>query len=68
MPFRDYSGFDDAALKAMSAAYDAAIAKLGVKLDDPLTSKIAVRIAALASEGQRDSTKMCDEAVAGLAK
>jgi hypothetical protein len=67
MPFRDYSGFDDAALQAMSAAYDAAIAKIGLKPDDPLTSNIAARIAALASEGQRDPAKMCDEAIAGLA-
>jgi len=68
MPLRDYSGFDEAALKAMSAAYDAAIAKLGLGSDDPLTSNIAARIASLASEGQRDPTKLCDEAVAGLAK
>jgi hypothetical protein len=45
MPFRDYSGFDDAMLKAMTAAYDAAIAKLGIKAGDPRTSDIAARIA-----------------------
>jgi len=68
MPFRDYSNFDAAALKAMTAAYDAAIAKLGIKTDDPLTSNIAARIAALASEGQRDPVKLCDQASAGLSK
>ena len=66
MPFRDYSHFDDAALKAMSAAYDAAIAKLGIKTADPLTGNIAARIAALASEGERDPAKLCDQAIAGF--
>lgn len=68
MPFRDYSGFDDATLKAMTAAYDAALAKLGINSDDPRTSNIAARIAALASEGQRDPTKLCEQAIRGLAR
>jgi hypothetical protein len=68
MPFRDYSGFDDAVLKVMTAAYDAAIAKLGINNTDPRTSNIAARIAALASEGERDPTKLCDQAIAGLGK
>jgi hypothetical protein len=38
MPFRNYSGFNDATLKARSAAYDAAIAKLGIDESDPMTS------------------------------
>ena len=66
MPFRDYSGFNDATLKAMTAAYDAAKAKLGIKDSDPLTSNIAARIAALASEGGRDPVKLCDQALAGI--
>ena len=68
MPFRDYSNFDTATLKTMTAAYDAAIAKLHIKTDDPRTSNIAARIAALASEGQRDPVKLCDQAIAGLSK
>ena len=68
MPFPDYSNFDAAALKAMTAAHDAAIAKLAIKTDDPLRSNIAARIAALASEGQRDPVKLCDQAIAGLSK
>ena len=35
MPFRDYSGFDTATLDTMRAAYDAAIAKLGITPTDP---------------------------------
>ena len=54
MPFRDYARFNDATLKAMTAGYDAAIAKLGLTSSDPLTSNIAARIAALAAEGDRD--------------
>jgi hypothetical protein len=68
MPFRDYSGFNDAALKAMTAAYDAAISKLEIQSDDPRTSNLAAIIAALASEGERDPAKLCDLAMAGLSK
>lgn len=68
MPFRDYSGFDAATLKVMTAAYDAAIAKLGIENTDPRTSNIAARIAAMASEGERDQAKLCDQAIAGLPK
>ena len=51
MPFRDYSVFDEKTLKAMGAAYDAAIAKLGIDANHPMTSNVAARIAALVSEG-----------------
>ena len=68
MPFRDYSNFDDAMLKSMTAAYDAAIAKLNIKTGDPRTGKVAARIAALASEGQSDPVKLCDQAIVGLTK
>ena len=66
MPFHHYSAFDDAALKAMTAAYDAAIAKLAIKAGDPLTSTIAGRIAALAANGERDPAKLCDKAILRL--
>jgi hypothetical protein len=68
MPFRDYSGLNDAVLKAMTAAYDMAMAKLGIKPDDPRTSNLAAVIAALASEGERDPAQLCDKALAGLSK
>jgi hypothetical protein len=66
MPFRDYSDFNDAALNAMTAAYDAVISKLDINSADPTTSNLAAIIAALASEGERD--KLCDMAIAGLSK
>jgi hypothetical protein len=68
VPFRDYSYFDDEALRAMSKAYDAAMAKLAIKQGDPVTSNLAAIIAALASEGERDPAKLCEKAVAGLSK
>ena len=68
MPFRDYSGFNADTIKIMTAAFDAAIAKLGIETTDPRTSNIAARIAAMTSEGERDPAKLCDQAIAGLAK
>ena len=64
MPFRDYAGFNDATLMAMTAGYDAAIAKLGLTSSDPLTSNIAARIASLAAEGERDPVKLCERVIA----
>ena len=64
MPFRDYAGINDATLRAMTAGYDAAIAKLGLTSSDPLTSNIAARIAALAAEGERDPLQLCERAIA----
>jgi hypothetical protein len=68
VPFRDYSSFNEATLKVMAAAYDAAMIKLGIKAGDPRTSSIAARIAALASEGERDPDVLCEQAITGLAK
>jgi hypothetical protein len=68
MPFRDYSGFNDETLKAMSSAYDAATAKLGIKEGDPMTSNIAAMIAALAAEGEREASQLCEKAIAALTK
>jgi hypothetical protein len=66
VPFSDYSGFNAETLKIMTAAYDAAVAKLGIKPSDPLTSNLAARIAALVAGGERDPGKLCDQAIAGL--
>jgi hypothetical protein len=68
VPFRDYSGFNEEALRVMTAAYDAAITKLNIKSSDPLTGKLAARIAALASEGERDPAKLCERALSKLQK
>jgi len=68
MPFRDYSGFNFATLQTMTAAYDAAVAKLNIKSADPRTGNIAATIAALAAEGERDPVKLCEAALAELQK
>jgi hypothetical protein len=64
VPFRDYSGFSAETLRVMTAAYDAAMAKLQIKVGDPRTSNIAAKIAALAAEGERDPAKLCEQAIA----
>jgi hypothetical protein len=66
VPFRDYSGFNDKTLKHMTAAYDAALAKLGIDATSPLSSNLAAVIASLAAEGERDAGKLCDRALASL--
>jgi len=68
VPFQDYTGFNGDTLRRMTAAYDAAIEKLQLKSTDPLTGKLAARIAALASEGERDPDKLCERALAELHK
>jgi hypothetical protein len=66
MPFRNYHQFDLKTVRLMTAAYDAAIAQLGLTPDSPLTSKLAAAIAALADEGERDPGRLCEQAVAKL--
>ena len=66
MPFRDYTQFDSATLEKMRLAYDAVIARLNIKSDDPRTGKLAAKIAALAAEGERDVGKLTEQALLGL--
>ena len=66
MPFRDFKDFDGQTLKAMTAAYDAVVARLGIKPDDPLTSKLAAKIVDLAKAGERDPGKLTEQALIGL--
>lgn len=54
MPFRNYTQFDSAALNVMTAAYDAAVARLQLNSDNPLTGKLAAKIASRAAERERD--------------
>jgi ABC-type amino acid transport substrate-binding protein len=68
MPFRSYAGFNAEMLRNMTAAYDSAVAKLQIKSDDPLTSKLAAAIAALAADGERDPVKLCERSIAELQK
>jgi hypothetical protein len=66
MPFRNYSQFDSATLKKMTAAYVAVVERLDLKSDNPLTGKLAAKIAALAAEGERDVGKLTEQALLGL--
>jgi hypothetical protein len=66
MPFRNYHQFDLATVRLLTAAYDTAIAQLGLTPDNPMTSKLAVAIAALADDGERDPTRLCELALAKL--
>jgi hypothetical protein len=68
VPFRDYSGFNAETLRIMTAAYDAAVAKLHIKNDDPRTGKIAAKIAALAADGERDPANLCERALVQIGK
>lgn len=66
MPFRNYDGFNTETLRIMTVAYDAAIARLSIKSDNPLTSELAAKIVALVANGERDPDKLCERAMAEL--
>ena len=66
MPFRNYSQFDSATLNVMTAAYDAVVARLQLKNNDPLTGKLAAKIASLAAEGERDVGKLTEQGLLEL--
>jgi hypothetical protein len=58
-------GPDD--LRAMTAAFDSALTKLGLKdRTDPATELVAKRIIALAKRGERDPVKLCEGALSFL--
>jgi hypothetical protein len=66
MPFRDYTQFDSATLQKMTSACDAVITRLDIKSDDPRTGRLAVKIAALAAEGERDVGRLTERAILEL--
>jgi hypothetical protein len=66
MPFRNYTQFDSGTLDIMKSAYDAVVRRLNLNSDDPLTGKLAAKIAALAAEGERDVGKLTERALTGL--
>ena len=66
MPFRDYPQFDGELLKAMTDAYDAVVARLRLRPDDPRTGKLASMIVQLAKAGVRDVDKLTEQARMGL--
>ena len=59
--------FGPAEIKAMTAAYEAALADLGLKdRDDPITEIVASAIVSITSMGERDPTTIKDRALNAL--
>jgi len=70
IPFLPRGVFDDAATKAMGAAFDAACRALHAsgQPEKVVQDAIARRIIAAARKGERDVTRLSDAALAGLAR
>ena len=68
MPFSNYKQFNSDAMITMTAAYDAAIARLGIPKDDPRIAKLANIIVTFASQGVQDAATLCDQACAEINK
>lgn len=66
MPFRNYTQFDTETLKAMTAAYDAVVARLKLEPNDPRTGRLAAKIVMLASDGERNVGKLTEQASTDL--
>jgi hypothetical protein len=67
MPFRTVTDLDVQTLRTMTAAYDAVVARLNMKSDDPRTGPLAAKIVMLARTGERDVGKLIEQALIGLA-
>ena len=66
MPFRAVTEFDTQTVRDMTAAYDAVVARLALKSNDPRLGLLAAKIVELAKAGERDVGKLIEEAAAGL--
>ena len=66
MPFRNYTQFDTESLRAMTAAYDAVVARLKPQPNDPRTGRLAAKIVTLASDGERNVGNLTEQASTGL--
>jgi hypothetical protein len=61
------SAFDDGAVKAMTTAYETALAELGlVDRTDPLTEVIARKIIECAQSGEGEAIRLCAYALRDL--
>jgi hypothetical protein len=61
--------FDPEHVACLTAAFEAALSKLGlVDRKDPMTMTVAKLIIELAKNGERDSQKLCDQALKVLGK
>jgi hypothetical protein len=73
MPMRPFlkhdHSFGPEDIAGMSAALEAAVSKLGlIARDDPATVAVAKLIIEFAKEGERDPTRLCDQALQRLSK
>ena len=71
MPLRrfinDAGAFTPADLKSMGIAFDAALAKLGVKdRADSINELVAKRIISFARQGERDPERLCEHVLSSL--
>jgi hypothetical protein len=66
VPFRNNLEFDLDTRSKMTAAYDAALARLGIDGSDPQSSKLAATIVGLASEGIHEVAALAEAALARL--
>jgi hypothetical protein len=64
--FRNYTRFTTETLRAITAAYDAVVARLKLKPADPRTGKLAILIVQLTDAGVVDPEKLADQARVGL--
>jgi hypothetical protein len=58
MPFRDIPNIDAETLRAMTQAFDAVCARLGLGAEDPERGEVASTIMELVSVGERDPAKL----------
>jgi hypothetical protein len=66
MPFRHIKDIDLETVRTMTAAYDAVVARLRLKPEDPRTGKLATIIVQLARAGVLDVDRLTEQARAGL--
>jgi hypothetical protein len=66
VPFRNNLEFDLDTRTKMAAAYDAALARLGIDASNPQSSQLAAAIVALAAEGIREAAALAEAALARL--
>jgi hypothetical protein len=64
LPEHDSFGPDE--VKALLTAFDVALRELGLARSDPAALSVAKRIMALARRGERDPTRLREDAVKGL--
>jgi hypothetical protein len=62
----EHVSFGPDEVKTLLAAFDAALRELGLARSDPAALSVAKRLMALARRGERDPTRLRQDAVKGL--